>query len=272
MFENRTKFSGIRFLHDLALAQQGWANDESTANQAHFTNSAPAMADVNDDGINELVVLGSVQNAAQTDRKRGVALWLLNSDGSRLPGWETPFHAPDYLAGLWDYDGTNVVGANNEVAVADVLEAQPGPEFVFAGFDGRIHCVNMAAEEVWYHTYTTSNRVLTGGVVVADLSADGVPEIVFNTYTPDDDRPGHLVILSAAGVELHRIELPARGAMPVPTVDDVDGDGTLEIVVSLKDATADGGQLLVFNVPGSDTALRPWPTGRGNYRRNGTVL
>jgi len=38
------------------------------------------------------------------------------------------------------------------------------------------------------------------------------------------------------GNELHRLALPRRGAMPVPTIADAIGDGALEIVVSLKDA------------------------------------
>ena len=55
--------------------------------------------------------------------------------------------------------------------------------------------------------------------------------------------------------------------MAVPTVGDVDGDGALEIVVSLKD---DGGdEALVFTVPGSSTNCVQWPTGRANWLRNG---
>ena len=37
--------------------------------------------------------------------------------------------------------------------------------------------------------------------------------------------------------------------MAVPTIADVDGDGTLEIVVSLKDGGAAGGSVLVFDRP-----------------------
>lgn len=62
-FEDRLKFLGIRFLHDYDLARQGWPSNPPNDNQAHFTNSAPAIADITGDGIAELVVLGSVQNA-----------------------------------------------------------------------------------------------------------------------------------------------------------------------------------------------------------------
>ncbi|MEZ4338226.1 MAG: VCBS repeat-containing protein [Sandaracinaceae bacterium] len=270
IFDGRTKFSGVRFLHDYDLAQQGWADDEDTANQAHFTNSAPAIADLDGDGTRELVVLGSVQNAAQTDRLRGVGLWVLHPDGTRPSDWVTPFHAPDYLAGLWDYDGTNVVGATNQVTVADVDPDHDGPELLFAGFDGRIHCVDARANELWQTEYTTSDRVLTGGVVVADLSGDGTPEVVFTTYSPDEGVSA-LFVLGANGEILHRVPLPARGAMPVPTIADVEGDGPLEIVVSLKDGEDRVRQVQVYTVPGSSGECLLWPTGRGSYLRDGFV-
>lgn len=270
IFRDRTRFSGVRFLHDYAEAQQGYSSTEDTSLQAHFTNSAPAIVDLDGDGSRDLVVLGSVQNAAQDRRELGVGLWAVHPDGTRLGDWQTPFHAPDYLVGLWDFEGTNVVGATNQVSVADLFPERAGPELVFAGFDGRIHCVDARREEVWSHAYTTSDRVLTGGVAIADLTQDGSPEIVFATYSPDDGN-GRLVILAANGEEQRSVALPDRGAMPVPTIGDIDGDGTLEIVVSLKDGVDRERQVLVYSIPGSGTACLPWPTGRRDYLRDGLV-
>jgi hypothetical protein len=268
IFRDRRKVLGIRFLLDYALAQQGWAPDEQTANQAHFTNSAPAIADIDGDGTNELVLLGSVQNAAQTDRLRGVALWVLRSDGTRLPGWEQPFQVPEYLAGLWDFEGTNVVAATNQVSIADFDPAVPGLDMVFAGFDGRIHLVGANRRERWNFQYTTASNILTGGVAIADLSGDGKPEVVFTSYSTDTGVSA-LFILDAAGNLQQRVPLPGRGAMPVPTIADVDGDGALEIIVSLKDGEDRVRSALVYRVPGSSTNCMPWPTGRGNLLRNG---
>lgn len=269
-FDGRSYFPGIRFLHDYDLAKQGYANDEDTANQAHFTNSAPAIADIDGDGQSELVVLGSVQNAAQSDRERGVALWVLHNDGSRLAGWETPFHAEGFLSGLWDFDGTNVVAATNQVSVADLDPARPGLEMVFAGFDGRIHAVDASANAMWSYGYTDDDRVLTGGVAIADLSSDGRPEIVFASYSPDDDK-SHLFILGAGGAEQHKIALPDRGAMSVPTIADVNGDGTLEVSLAMKAGSDGQPQLMMYSVPGSGEDCVLWPTGRGNFERNGFV-
>lgn len=270
IFAGRSKFSGIRMLHDYALAQQGWADDEDSASQAHFTNTAPAIADIDGDGTGEVVMLASVQNAAQSDRERGVALWVLEHDGTRPAGWEEPVHFGDYLGGLWDFEGTNVVAATNQVAVATLDPERPSPQMVFAGFDGRIHAVDAGGAVMWSHAYTDDARVLTGGVAIADLSADGIPEVVLATYSPDPDK-GELVILDAAGAQQHALPLPGRGAMPVPTIADASGDGQLEIAVSLKDGEDRARQVLVYTVPGSAENCLPWPTGRGNLRRDGYV-
>jgi hypothetical protein len=265
------KTPGVRYMHVLAEAQQGWAEEEETALQAHFTNTAPAVADLDEDGNYEVVMLGSVQNAAQTDRFKGVSLWVVRSDVTRLPGFDPPVHFPDYLAGLWDYEGTNVVGATNQVSIADLNAAEPGKEVVFAGFDGAIHAVGASGQVLWSSSYTTDDRVLTGGLAIGDLNRDGVPELVFATYSPDENK-SNLFVLDAGGNVLHQLPLPRRGAMAVPTLADVDGDGTVEIVVSLKDAEDMVESVLVYTVPGSADNCLPWPTGRGSLLRNGHVL
>lgn len=266
IFSGRTKFSGIRYMVDYALAQQGYADDEEIDEQAHFTNSAPAVADLDGDGIGELIVLGSIQNAAQSDRERGVGLFVVANDGTRPSDWVTPVRVPGYLSGLWDY-GDNVVAITNQPTVAEIDPARPGPEIVFAGFDGQIHAVDARAQPLWSHRYTTSPTVGTGGLVAADLSGDGIPELVFATYSNTDATA--LVLLDAAGNELHRQPLPGRGAMAVPTIADVDADGDLDITVSLKDGEDGVRQVEVYEVPGSSANCLLWPTGRGNLRRDG---
>ena len=59
--------------------------------------------------------------------------------------------------------------------------------------------------------------------------------------------------------------------MPVPTIADVEGDGPLEIIVSLKDGEDRVRQVQVYTVQGSSAGCLLWPTGRGNDLRNGFV-
>lgn len=272
IFRKRTKVQGVRFMLDYDEAQQGFADDEDSANQAHFTNSSPAIADIDGDGEAELVFTGSVQNASQDDRERGVVLFVVRPDGTRPDDWVEPYYVPEYRAGLNDFDGTNVVGLNNSVTVVDIDPERAGLEMIFADYDGRIHAVDARGEQLWTYRYTSDARVLTGGVVVSDLSRDGVPEVVFATYSPDQNK-GELFVLDAGGNELHTLALPTRGAMGIPTIADVDGDGTLEIVVSLKGNEEDGEtQVEIYTVASSAPNCMPWPTSHGSLRRDGLAL
>src|SRR5690606_17267879 len=173
----------------------------------------------------------------------------------------------DYLGGLWDA-GNNIVGITNQVSVAELDPDRAGPELVFAGFDGRVHAVDARAEPQWSAPYTSSATVWTGGIAIADLSGDGRPELVLATYS---ESGGDLVILDAGGNELHRVELGGRGAMPVPTIADVDADGDLDIVVSLKDGEDRARSVVIYDVAGSTHNCLASPTGRANYRRDAPI-
>ena len=111
---------------------------------------------------------------------------------------------------------------------------------------------------------------------MADLNQDSEPELVLTTYgDPDNLAPGiphgYLMILDKAGNVLHDLELPeqgtdgnGKGAPAAPTLMDLNGDGTLEIIVQTF-----GAGCFIYTVPGSAENLLLWPTGRGNYLRDG---
>jgi hypothetical protein len=79
------------------------------------------------------------------------------------------------------------------------------------------------------------------------------------------------MILDREGRTLHDLPLPVqgtngngKGAPAAPTVMDLTGDGTLEIVVQTF-----GAGCFVYTVPGSSENMLLWPTARGNYLRQG---
>lgn len=265
-----TRVLGVRLLHDYALSRQGYPNDEPRDLQAHGTNSPPAVVDIDGDGAPELVFVASVQSADQTERELGVALWVLRPDGSRPPNWESPLYVPGYLAGLATFPDANLPEAAQQVAVGDLDPVLAGPEFVFPGLDGGLHAASSAGALLWSTPITDSPQVLVAGPVLADLSRDGIPEVLVTTWGP---APGAhaLHVLDATGEIRHRLPLPDPGSMASPTVADVDGDGQLEIVVNLSTGVDGVPQALVFTVPGSAPGCLPWPTGRGNLARNGRL-
>ena len=139
--------------------------------------------------------------------------------------------------------------------------------------DGFVYAVGPTGKRLWRVDYAARGapKTFASEVVAADLNRDGKPELIFGTYALAPGS-GRLVVLSASGKRLHDIRLPRQGkdgngiGVPAaPSIGDLDGDGTLEIVLSTFDHGLD-----VFHVPGSGSNLLPWPTARGNLLRNGT--
>ncbi len=125
---------------------------------------------------------------------------------------------------------------------------------------------------LWTTKYASPRaKTFASEVVAADLNKDGTPELVFGTYALHRNA-GHLIVLSSAqGKKLSDTRLSHQGrdgngiGVPAaPSIGDLTGDGTLEIVLTTFDHGID-----VYTVPGSGTGCLPWPTGRGNLLRNG---
>ncbi|MCD6498947.1 MAG: VCBS repeat-containing protein [Deltaproteobacteria bacterium] len=156
--------------------------------------------------------------------------------------------------------------------MADIRPESPSvPEILAPINDGYVYAFDAKATLLWRYDYSRGKPLMYGSeVVVADLNGDGSPEIIFGTWG-EQLGDGHLVILSSRGEKLYDIELPNQrengngiGAAVAPTVADLDGDGTLEILVLTIDHGLD-----VYHVPGSSDNCLVWPTGRANLLRNG---
>ncbi len=255
--------------HDLALSQQGWGNGD----RSEFTYSPPVIADIDADGDYEVVLGGDHEHSESTDNQ-GVSLWVLNHDLSRPEGWETPKDSGPQT--LYEAAGHNIVPPFPAPAVGD-LDAQPGLEIVVPAYDGLMYAFRSTGERMWTYAFA-GDGVFIGASepLIVDLNGDGSPEVVFATYTEGEPRepvaPAHLVVLDAGGNELHRVEIALRGSMAAPSVADLDGDGQLELVISLKDSLggSDGG-VQIWDLPGSSDNCVLWGTGRGNWLRQGYV-
>jgi hypothetical protein len=262
--------TSVEAYHDLALSQQGWG----TGDRSEFTYSPPVIADIDGDGDKEIVLAGDHEHSDSTDNQ-GITTWVLNHDMTRPAGWDSPKDSGDPLA--YGDLGHNIVPTTPAPAVAN-LDGQPGLEIVVPTYDGKMYAYRSNGEVFWTYTFATTGAPYTGAseALIVDLNGDGAPEIVFATFSSGAQKapesPTHLVVLDGGGNELHSIELFARGSMAAPSIGDLDGDGQLELVISLKDSLGGNqGGVQIWDLPGSSTNCVLWSTGRGGTSRQGYV-
>jgi hypothetical protein len=199
---------------------------------------------------------------------------VLNRDMTRPAGWTTPKDTGMPLE--YGDVGDNIVTLAPSPAVGNI-DGKPGLEIVVPTYDGKMHAFTYDGTELWSYAFATTGTPYTGASepLIVDLNGDGVPEIVFTTFSSGapnvPDVPAHLVVLDAGGNELQSVELSGRGSMAAPSVADLDGDGKLELVISLKDSPSGMSGVQIWDLPGASTNCVLWGTGRGSPLRQGYV-
>ena len=250
--------------HDIDLAIQGWGPNGNDRDE--FTDSPPVFADLDGDKIAEVILYSDHERAGEYIN-RGNCLWALNDDMTRVPGFETPICSGGPL--FTGYEN-NIVQITPAPALANLV-GNNRMEIIVPSYDGYMRAFSPEGTLLWSYQFDVPGGDFIGasGSAAADLNGDGIPEIVFSTYSTKQDI-SHLIVLDSDGNQLHKIALTKRGSMSVPTLADIDDDGTIEIVVSLKDRLdyVSGG-VQVYNVSSAKTGYIPWPTGRGNLNRDG---
>jgi hypothetical protein len=262
MFEG-TYACNVPMFHDLALAVQGWGGDGNDRDE--FTDSPPVFADMDGDGLPEIILYSDHERAGEYVN-RGNSLWALNPDMTRVDGFTTPV-----TSGMPLYTGYE----NNIVQVAPSpcisLLGTAVPHIIVPSYDGWMYCYSASGMEVWRVQFDAAGEPFVGAgeAVAGDLDNDGIPEVVFTTYSVSKG-VSHLFILNNRGALMHRVPIAGRGSMAAPTLADVDGDGVVEIVISLKDVLGGGdGGVQIWEVASAVKNTIDWPAGRGNYLRTG---
>ena len=260
--------TAVEAYHDLALSQQGWG----TGDRSEFTYSPPALADVDGDGDLEVVLVGDHEHSTST-ANQGVTFWVINHDMTRPAGWEWPKDT-----GMPLHDGSlgqNIVPTRPSPSIGNINE-DAGLEIIAPAYDGKLYAFSHDGTELWAYTFGTQSHpyIGAGEALIADLNGDGIPEVLFTTFSSGEprepDTPAHLVILNNNGAELHKIEIFGRGSMAAPTLADIDGDDQPELIISLKDTLGGGdGGVQIWDLPGAAPNCLQWPTGRGNLLRQG---
>ena len=239
-----------------------------------WTASPPGVADLDLDGVNEVIGVPNVEMHEPYETQAYAVMVLEGAHGAgdrsarRKPGWEVPPRG-ETPVGVDGWYPPNGVPAPT---LADI-SGDARLEIVVSLNDGYVYAFNSDGTRLWRTSYRHAKPIMfSSEVTVADLNRDGAPELLLTTYgDPDVHDSGRLMVLSGAGAVLHDLPLPdpgdngnGSGAPAAPTVGDLDGDGQLEILVQTFDHGLD-----VFTVPGSGTSCLLWPTARGGPLRTG---
>jgi hypothetical protein len=182
----------------------------------------------------------------------------------------------------YDVDWTIIESVQPNVAIGD-LEFDGYPEFVFSSYDGRLHCfsildaLNECSDNWPYNITDVHNEQFirySSEPIIVDIDNDGLAEIIVNTWTQIDSKQnGEILIISADAQLLQVVQLPnatassrtENGALAAPTIGQIQPNtANYELIVM----TYNGGVNL-YELLDSENAVLQWPTGRGNFHRDG---
>lgn len=241
-----------------------------------WTASPPSIGDLDNDGHAEVIgvpnvekkipyqtqahavmVLDGAQNGGVRSGRRHAGFTTLPKTGKPIVRSSGDWYPPDGIP------APTLVDLNGDSRL----------DIVFPGNDGYIYAISATGKRLWRYGYAPGKkRTFASEVSAADLNGDGRPELVFGVYGKAK-KSGRLVVLKPTGGKIASLTVPKQstdgngiGIAAAPSIADLDGNGTLEIVTTSIDHGLD-----IWTVPGSTAGTSAWPTGRGSLLRNGTV-
>ncbi len=216
-------------------------------------NNSPAVGDLNNDGIMEIVFYDYSRN-----------LYVVEEDGTNYSGFPVNFGFG------------SMTGATPSVALGD-LDQDGELEIIFAG-NNNGDSSNLVVVDTDI-SGGTSGLALTGwpidlpgssegSPVVGDIDGDSIPDILFGIGGGSEDAPNNLYAFKANGQPIDGFPITLGGPlMPSPVICDLDRDLDVDIVYGGWDRLVH-----VWDMPFAyDQRHMPWPTFHGNMKRDGFI-
>ena len=268
-----------------AIELRGWGRCDTSygraeRNRTNFADGPAAIADMDDNGSLEIIAAGNTYDCAMSPYKSLYSgVFIFNRDRSRFTGSGFDWTTVPLDTGAPISENYNVIESAHPNPVVVDLDGDDLKEILFPSYDGRMHAFWLDKTEHGSWPFPIHNPAegfyrFATEPVVADLNGDGRAEVIFASWVEKGtDETGKLHILSDQGVPIHEIDLPGaygspdwNGALAAPTLDNLDSDPDLEIVLN----TAHSG-FVAYDLPGTAGARVLWSTGRGGYRRAGVA-
>jgi hypothetical protein len=277
------KWGAVGTWESLDTEIRGWGTCSGLRAESFRTNfayGAAVITDVDGNGSNEVVVTGNMYNCRDGHPPgKYISLFIFNADRTRfnINGWNWE-QAPVDTGKPLSEDYHVIESCQPNPVVVD-LDSDGRKEIIFASYDGKMHVYRLDKTEHdnWpFSVYNPAEQFyrFASEPVVADLDNDGCSELIFTSWVQKTDngmRLGKLHILNCRGALLHEQSLPlpkseslhVNGALPAPTLADIDSDPDLELVIN----TINSG-FIAYDLPGTAGAVVQWRSGRN---RGGTT-
>jgi len=267
----------------LTTELRGWGACDGVREEIYRTNFADGpsvIADMNGDGLMEVVATGNVYDCyAGYPPSKYDGVYVFNADRSRFNADGFDWRSVPVDTGAPLSEDYNVIESDEpNPAVAD-LDGDGRLEIIYPAYDGRVHAFWLDKTEHGNWPYSVYNPAegfyrFASEPVIADLDDNGYAEVIFTSWTQKgSNHTGKLHILDYLGNPIYEVSLPEafgggdwNGALPAPTLANIDSDPDLEIVL----LTANSG-VVAYDLPGTADAYIMWGTGRGDYQRDGNL-
>ena len=162
---------------------------------------------------------------------------------------------------LWTYTGS-IQNIQSSPALTD-MDGDGDLEIVFGSLDRNIHAVDHEGESLEGWPIATEGAIYSSPAI-GDVDGDGIAEIFIGSDNAGDDGALYGYHLDGTTLSGFPVVVGAR-VKGAPTLDDLDGDGDVEIAVGTDQSMA----VVDFMTAGDVTAIPGWRTARGNLERTG---